>query len=71
MAKADRLLAWTALLSSTQSSYQQNYLCDEIEKRFPVKLTRAESGDSIKTISEDNVGFLLSYLSVLEQEEKV
>jgi len=71
MAKADRLLAWAALLSSTQSSYQQNYLCDEIEKRFPVKLTRAESGDSIKTISEDNVGFLLSYLSVLEQEEKV
>jgi len=71
MAKADRLLAWAALLSSTQSSYQQNYLCEEIEKRFPIKLFRAEPGDSVKTINEDNVSSLLNHLKILEEEEKI
>jgi hypothetical protein len=69
MAKVDRLLAWMSLLSSLTGSTAQRYLCDAIEKRYPIILTRARPGDLVSQINEQNTRILLNHLELLEQEE--
>jgi hypothetical protein len=71
MNKINNLLAWAGLLNGCQSSFQQRYLCDEIEKRFPVKLIRAYSTDRIAFVNENNTTTLLGHLVLLEEEVKV
>ena len=72
MAKVDRLLAWMNLLVTPEYMCisQQSRLCEEIEKRYPVKLFRTRNSMSHTLICSKNTKILLDYLEILEQEEK-
>ena len=71
MGKINNLLLWLNLLNSSKLTFQQRYFCDEIEKRFPIKLIRTYSLEKSDFVNEANTQTILKHLTLLEEEVKV